>query len=75
MHDSSDRTMNWASAMVGGITLFATIYYIIRGRRTYLPPKETVEDFIERYEATAASDTGMSGVEQKIVQPEKQEAL
>jgi len=68
-------TMNWASAMVGGITLLATIYYVIWGRRMYLPPKETVEDFIGRYEATASSEKGASGVGQESVKAEKEEAL
>jgi hypothetical protein len=43
--------MNWAIAMVGGVTLLATVYYIFGGRKSYTPPSETIEDFIERYEA------------------------
>jgi amino acid transporter len=44
--------MNWAIVMVGGVVLLATIYYIISGRKLYTPPKETIEDYIERYEET-----------------------
>jgi choline transport protein len=40
--------MNWACVMVGGVVLFATIYYIILGRKQYTPPPETVEDYIRR---------------------------
>jgi hypothetical protein len=47
--------MNWACAMVGGVALLATIYYVIWGRKVYAPPNETIEDFIERYQAVSAS--------------------
>jgi hypothetical protein len=68
-------TMNWASAMVGGIALLATFYYIIWSRRTYLPPNETVEDFIGRYEATtASSEKEVSGGTEKSVPEENVEA-
>jgi len=53
-------TMNWAIAMVGGITLFATIYYIFWGRRTYSPPTEY---FIGLPETTTASSEGAEGDE------------
>jgi hypothetical protein len=61
-------TMNWASAMVGGIALLATIYYIIWGKRTYLPPTDTIEDFIGRYEATVASENEAHGAAEKVTQ-------
>jgi hypothetical protein len=48
-------TMNWACVMVGGVALLATIYYVIWGRKVYAPPNETIEDFIERYQAVSAS--------------------
>lgn len=48
-------TMNWAIVMVGGPIVLATAYYIIWGRKTYSPPNETAEAYIERYEATTAS--------------------
>jgi hypothetical protein len=56
--------------MVGGIALLATVYYIIWGRRTYLPPNETVEDFISRYEATTASieEEVSGGVEERVLE-------
>jgi hypothetical protein len=66
--------MNWASAMVGGVALLATIYYIVWGRKTYTPPNETTEDFIERYEATSVSlEKGgvNSGLAEESVEPEK----
>ena len=39
--------MNWSSAMVGGIVIFATVYYIIWGRFKYTPPRETIDDYID----------------------------
>jgi hypothetical protein len=53
--------MNWAVVMVSGPIIFATIYYIVWGRKTYTPPDETVEDYIVRYEATTESENEMSG--------------
>jgi hypothetical protein len=44
--------MNWAVVMVSGPIILATVYYIVWGRKTYTPPNETVEDYIERYQAT-----------------------
>ena len=32
------ETMNWNIAMFGGISIFATIYYILVGRKQYRPP-------------------------------------
>jgi uncharacterized membrane protein (DUF485 family) len=49
------NTMNWAIVMAGGVIVLATVYYIIWGRKTYTPPNETIEDYMERYEATTAS--------------------
>ncbi len=46
-------TMNWACVMVGGTILLATVYYIIWGRKTYTPPSETIEDFMERFRTTS----------------------
>jgi amino acid transporter len=43
-------SMNWACAMVGGVALLATVYYVIWGRKTYTPPNEVVEDYIKRNE-------------------------
>jgi amino acid transporter len=31
-------TMNWSSLMFGGMILFATVYYLIYGRKQYTPP-------------------------------------
>jgi hypothetical protein len=53
--------MNWACVMVGGPTLLATLYYIVWGRKSYTPPSETVEDYLERYHATVeAAEKEMS---------------
>jgi choline transport protein len=41
-------SMNWAVAMVGGVGILATVYYIIRGRKSYTPPVITVESYIEK---------------------------
>jgi len=55
--------MNWAVMLVGGITFFATVYYVAYGRKVYDPPNLTVEDYIERYEASSApSETEASAV-------------
>jgi hypothetical protein len=61
--------MNWASVMVGGTIIFATAYYIIWGRKSYSPPVETIEDYIERYQTTSTSDreVGSVGAEFKEV--------
>jgi len=70
--------MNWAIAVVGGIILLATIYYVAYGRRVYTPPDQSVEGYIEQYEATAASDRVSSSVlfdekapEATVEEPEK----
>jgi hypothetical protein len=66
--------MNWACVMVGGVVVLATIYYIILGRKQYSPPKETIEDYIERSQAAITSEKEVSGVlaEESVV-PEKKE--
>ncbi|KAL8834566.1 MAG: hypothetical protein Q9170_003694 [Blastenia crenularia] len=32
------QTMNWNVVMFGGITVFATVYYVLVGRKVYRPP-------------------------------------
>ncbi|KAL8934686.1 MAG: hypothetical protein Q9216_005781 [Gyalolechia sp. 2 TL-2023] len=32
------QTMNWNVSMFGGITIFATVYYVLGGRKLYRPP-------------------------------------
>jgi amino acid transporter len=49
-------TMNWACVMVGGTVVLATAYYIVWGRKSYTPPKETIEDFMERFQTTSESE-------------------
>jgi hypothetical protein len=61
--------MNWAIVMLGGPVVLATAYYLLGGRRTYTPPTETVDDFIDRYEAaTQSSETelGSAVAEEKV---------
>jgi hypothetical protein len=66
--------MNWATVMVGGVVILATIYYVIWGRNTYTPPKETIDDFIRRYEETALVDKEGSGsVVEESVEIEKRD--
>jgi amino acid transporter len=36
-------TMNWNIVMFGGIMIFAMVYYIFVGRKTYTPPVELVK--------------------------------
>jgi amino acid transporter len=72
--------MNWAIVLVGGIVVLASAYYIVWGRKTFTPPHETVEDYIERYQATTASERGSNGgvveepVEKETVTGESAEA-
>jgi len=56
-------TMNWGIVMVGGPIVLATVYYIAWGRKSFTPPKETVEDYIQRYEE---SDTSNGVAEEKV---------
>jgi amino acid transporter len=56
-------SMNWAIAMVGGVTLLATIYYIAWGRNTYTPPMETIEVYLERYGTRSEKDVSERAVE------------
>jgi amino acid transporter len=56
-------TMNWAVVMVGGTIVLATAYYIIWGRKTYTPPTETIEDFMDRYQTSTSSEMGSSAVD------------
>jgi hypothetical protein len=67
-------TMNWAIVMVGGVTLLATAYYIVWGRKTYSPPNETVEDYIKRHEGTTTSEKESGGVAEENVVEESVEA-
>jgi amino acid transporter len=53
--------MNWAIVLVGGIVALASAYYVVWGRKTFTPPHETVEDYIERYHATTVSEKGLDG--------------
>jgi choline transport protein len=57
-------TMNWAVVMVGGPFILSTVYYVVWGRKTYTPPVETIEDYMERklaVEKSATPDTGRNG--------------
>jgi amino acid transporter len=56
-------TMNWAVVMVGGTIVLATAYYAVWGRKTYTPPTETIEDFMDRYQTTTSSEKASSAVE------------
>ncbi|KAL6714500.1 hypothetical protein ACLMJK_007925 [Lecanora helva] len=37
------ETMNWNIVMFGGIFTFATAYYVVRGRKVYIPPVRIVK--------------------------------
>jgi hypothetical protein len=39
--------MNWGIAMYGGIVVFATVYYLIWGRHSYISPRESVKEVAE----------------------------
>ncbi len=36
-------TMNWNIVMFGGIFLWATVYYALKGRKVYIPPVRIVK--------------------------------
>ena len=36
-------TMNWNIVMFGGIFLWATGFYVLKGRKTYIPPVRIVK--------------------------------
>lgn len=36
-------TMNWNVVMFGGVFLWATVYYVVKGRRVYVPPVRIVK--------------------------------
>jgi hypothetical protein len=58
-------TMNWAIAIVGGLIVLATVYYVAWGHKSYSPPCETVEDYIGRYEQE--SDESSAVTEEKTL--------
>jgi amino acid transporter len=60
-------TMNWACVMVGGTVVLATGYYIVWGRKTYTPPTETIEDFMDRYQSSSSSEKESSAVDAEEV--------
>jgi amino acid transporter len=60
-------SMNWASALVGGVVILATGYYIAWGRKIYSPPEETIEDFIRRAD-------GGGGTAEEVVREKSAEA-
>jgi hypothetical protein len=64
--------MNWGIVMVGGISLLATVYYMIWGRKTYTPPNETIEAYIERY-GTGPEQEVSGTVTEVIVETEKRD--
>jgi len=37
-NDPTVKTMNWASAIYGGVVLVATMYYAVYARHHYIPP-------------------------------------
>jgi amino acid transporter len=66
--------MNWACVMAGGVFLLATVYYVIWGRKTYTPPKETIEDYIKRSQDTMTPEKeASSGVIEKSIEAERRD--
>jgi hypothetical protein len=52
-----ERNLNWGCVMVGGVFILATVYYMISGRKSYTPPTDTIDDYLERY--GEVSDSGL----------------
>jgi hypothetical protein len=50
-------TMNWGIVMYGGVITIATTYYIIGGRKTFAPPKDTLEDVLAKDEYNVNVET------------------
>jgi len=46
--------------MYAGITILSTVYYIIWARKSFTPPKETIEDYIR-------AETGDDLMEENVV--------
>jgi len=70
------QTMNYGSLMYGSVIIFASIYYFIYGRYSYLPPTEEVRKLVVGTDAfTAVSDLFESEQQQQqvSVMGEKQE--
>jgi hypothetical protein len=65
-------SMNWACVMVGGVSLIVTLWYIVLGRKSYTPPKETIEDYTERI-VTNTSEKVSGGVAEESIEPEKKD--
>ena len=40
-------TMNWNIVMFGGIFLWATVFYVLKGSKTYIPPVRIVKRDIQ----------------------------
>jgi len=66
-------TMNWSVVLVVGIVLLATGYYILGGRKTYAPPDETVEDYIQRSEREMRNEAAEETVPEKSMKAEIEE--
>jgi hypothetical protein len=61
---------------VSGVTLLATLWYIVGGRKSYTPPKETTEDYIERTHAATMSEIEEGGgLSEETVEPEKKDII
>jgi len=58
--------MNWAVVMVGGPIVLSSIYYVAHGRKSYSPPDATVEDYLERYEASSDEKSGVAADEKAM---------
>jgi hypothetical protein len=61
--------------MVGGVVVLATIYYIIWGRKSYTPPNETIEDYVDRYQGTetSAEKEASGGLVEESVEAERKD--
>jgi hypothetical protein len=67
-------SMNWACVMVGGVSLLATLWYVAWGRKSYNPPEETIEDYIQRGHIVNTSEADENGgVAEESVEPEKKD--
>ena len=42
------KNMNWGCLIYGFVVIFATIYYILRGKKVYTPPVDKVRGYLQQ---------------------------
>jgi hypothetical protein len=63
------ETMNWSCVIYSRIIIVSTVYYVIWAIKTFAPPKETIEDYIQ----AGSGDEENSVIVQETVETMKKE--